>query len=218
MEKLQSDLQTLTESLVEMEEIQALEQVEALLASGESAGNVLAALSEGMSIVGDRYSREEYFLADLVFAAEIFKQSMEILEPVLAKESGGERPCLGRIVVGTVEGDLHDIGKNIFVALARNAGFSVNDLGIDVPPATFIEHATRDQAHIIGMSGILTMSVAPMIQTVEALTEAGMRDQVKVILGGLPVDDRWQTTVGSDGYTDNAYEGVKMCQAFMEEA
>jgi methylmalonyl-CoA mutase cobalamin-binding domain/chain len=218
MAEAKPKLQALTESLIEMEEAQAIEQVETLLASGESAENVLAALSEGMSIVGDRYSREEYFLADLVFAAEIFKQSMNILEPVLAKESGGERPCLGRVVVGTVEGDLHDIGKNIFVALARNAGFSVNDLGIDVSPAAFIEHATRDQAHIIGMSGILTMSVAPMIQTVEALTEAGMRDKVKVILGGLPVDDRWQTTVGSDAYTDNAYKGVEMCIAFMEGA
>ncbi|MGD9048577.1 MAG: cobalamin-dependent protein [Anaerolineae bacterium] len=212
-----SKLQSLTESLVEMEEQAALDQVNASLATGESAQAILDALSEGMNIVGEKYSCQEYFLADLVFAAEIFKQALEILEPAL-EASSGERQAVGKIVVGTVEGDLHDIGKNIFVALARNAGFEVNDLGIDVPPATFIEHVKRDGAHILGMSGILTMAVEPMMQTIEALTEAGLRDQVKVILGGLPVDDRWQEAVGSDAYTDDAYEGVKMCMSFMEVA
>jgi methylmalonyl-CoA mutase cobalamin-binding domain/chain len=200
-----------------MEEQAALDQVNASLATGESAQAILDALSEGMNIVGEKYSCQEYFLADLVFAAEIFKQALEILEPAL-EASSGERQAVGKIVVGTVEGDLHDIGKNIFVALARNAGFEVNDLGIDVPPATFIEHVKRDGAHILGMSGILTMAVEPMMQTIEALTEAGLRDQVKVILGGLPVDDRWQEAVGSDAYTDDAYEGVKMCMSFMEVA
>jgi methylmalonyl-CoA mutase cobalamin-binding domain/chain len=152
----------------------------------------------------------------LIFAAEIFKQAMEILEPAIEAESGGQRETVGRIVIGTVEGDLHDIGKNIFVALARNAGFAVNDLGIDVPPASFVKHVKQDKADIVGMSGILTMAVSPMAQTVEALTEAGLRDSVKVIIGGLPVDDRWQESVGSDAYTDNAYEGVKICRAFME--
>jgi dimethylamine corrinoid protein len=130
-------------------------------------------------------------------------------------EGGGEQEIVGRIVVGTVQGDLHDIGKNIFVALARNAGFVVNDLGIDVPPATFVEHVRRDGADILAMSGILTMSVGSMIKTVEALEEAGLRDKVKVIIGGLPVDGRWNESVGSDAYTDNAYEGLKMVQAFM---
>jgi methylmalonyl-CoA mutase cobalamin-binding domain/chain len=213
-----AEFETLTESLVEMEERQTLETVQALLDAGESPQDILGALSEGMNLVGSRYSSQEYFLADLVFAAEIFKQSMTILGPALEAEAGGEREVCGKIVVGTVEGDLHDIGKNIFVALARNAGFAVNDLGIDVSPAAFIEAVKRDRAHILGISGILTMSVDPMIRTVEALEEAGLRDKVKVILGGLPVDDRWQETVGSDGYTDDAYKGVQMCQAFVEVA
>ena len=212
-----SNLQFLTENLVEMEEQGTLDLVNSSLAAGESAQDVLDALSEGMNIVGEKYGCQEFFLADLVFAAEIFKQAMEILEPAL-EASGGEREAVGKIVVGTVEGDLHDIGKNIFVALARNAGFEVNDLGIDVPPATFVEHVKRDGAHVLGMSGILTMAVESMSQTIEALTEAGLRDRVKVILGGLPVDDRWQEAVGSDAYTDDAYEGVKMCMSFMEVA
>jgi methanogenic corrinoid protein MtbC1 len=213
-----SKLQSLTESLVELEEGPSLEQVNDLLAAGESADQILEVLSEGMNIVGERYGRQEYFLADLVFAAEIFKQALEILEPVLASQSGGPRQPLGKIVVGTVQGDLHDIGKNIFVALARNAGFEVNDLGIDVAPATFVDHVKRDGAQILGMSGILTMAVEPMAKTVEALTEAGLRDRVRVIIGGLPVDDRWQKAVGSDACTDDAYEGVELCRAFMEVA
>jgi methanogenic corrinoid protein MtbC1 len=213
-----SKLQSLTESLIEMEEQGTLEQVKGLLAAGESPRAILEALSEGMNEVGDRYGNQEYYLADLVFAAEIFREAMEDLKPALEKESGKEQEAVGRIVVGTVEGDLHDIGKNIFVALARNAGFLVNDLGIDVPPATFVEHVKRDGAQIVGMSGILTMSVASMVETIEALTEAGLRDKVKIIIGGLPVDERWQAKVGSDAYTDNAYEGVKMCRAFMEVA
>ncbi len=213
-----SKLQSLTESLIEMEEQQTLEQVKGLVADGESPRAILEALSEGMNYVGDKYGSQEYFLADLVFAAEIFQESMEILKPALEAESGKEQEVVGRIVVGTVKGDLHDIGKNIFVALARNAGFVVNDLGIDVSPATFVEHCKRDGAQIVGLSGILTMSVASMVETIEALTEAGLRDKVKVIIGGLPVDERWQEKVGSDAYTDNAYVGVKMCRAFMEVA
>jgi dimethylamine corrinoid protein len=213
-----SELQTLTESMVELEEQPTLDKVQGLLVAGKSAQDILGALSEGMSIEGERYSAKDYFLADLVYAAEVFKQAQGILEPALEAQAGGEREAAGKIVVGTVEGDLHDIGKNIFVALARNAGFEVNDLGIDVPPATFLEHVKRDGAHILGMSGILTMAVAPMTRTIEALTEAGLRDRVKVIIGGLPVDDRWQEAVGCDAHTDDAYEGVKMCQAFMEVA
>jgi dimethylamine corrinoid protein len=210
-----SRMQSLTELVVEMEEEQALDEVKKRLSAGEKPQAILEELSAGMDIVGEKYGTKEYFLADLVMAAEIFKQAMELLQPAIEAEGGGEQEIVGRIVVGTVQGDLHDIGKNIFVALARNAGFVVNDLGIDVPPATFVEHVRRDGANILAMSGILTMSVGSMIKTVEALEEAGLRDKVKVIIGGLPVDGRWNESVGSDAYTDNAYEGLKMVQAFM---
>jgi methanogenic corrinoid protein MtbC1 len=208
-------MESLTELVVDMEEEQALEQVQKRLSAGEKAKDILEELSAGMDVVGEKYGAKEYFLADLVMAAEIFKQAMELLQPAMEAEDGGEQEIAGRMVVGTVEGDLHDIGKNIFVALARNAGFVVNDLGIDVPPATLVEHVRRDDADILAMSGILTMSVDSMIKTVEALEEAGLRDRVKVIIGGLPVDARWNEIVGSDGYTDNAYEGLKMIQEFM---
>jgi methanogenic corrinoid protein MtbC1 len=213
-----NDLQELTGLVVELDEAEAMEMVKALLNDGKSPQPILEALTDGMNIVGDKYSQGEYFLAELVFAAEMFEQAMAILEPAIEAEAGFERKTLGTIVVGTVEGDLHDIGKNIFVALARNGGFVVNDLGTDVPPATFIEHVKKDRADIMGMSGILTMAVDPMRRTVEALTEAGLRDRVKVIVGGLPVDGRWQRAVGADACTDNAYEGLRMCRDFVEVA
>jgi methanogenic corrinoid protein MtbC1 len=212
--KEMSKIQSLTDSMLNLEEQQALEEVKSHLAAGEKPQDILEALSEGMNTVGEKYGAKEYFLADLVMAAEIFKEAMEILQPALEKEGVKEQEVVGRMVVGTVEGDLHDIGKNIFVALARNAGFVVNDLGIDVPPATFLEHVRRDSADILGMSGILTMSVDSMIKTVKLLEEAGLRDKVKVIIGGLPVDERWQKRVGSDAYTDDAYAGLKMIKAF----
>jgi dimethylamine corrinoid protein len=211
-------METLTGLFVDLEEQPVLDLIQDLLDQGGSAQKILEALSEGMNVVGDRYSEGEYFLADLVFAAEIFEKAMVILEPAIEAQGGDKREVLGTIVVGTVEGDLHDIGKNIFVALARNSGFRVNDLGIDVPPATFIEHIKKDRADILGMSGILTMAVEPMRRTVEALTEAGLRDRVKVIVGGLPVDERWLKAVGADAGTDNAYEGITLCRTFMEVA
>lgn len=209
-----SKLQSLTDSLVNMEEQETLAAVERRLEEGEEPRDVLNALSEGMNTVGTKYGSGEYFLADLVMAAEIFQQSMELLRPAIEAREGVQQEALGTVVVGTVQGDLHDIGKNIFVALARNAGFEVNDLGIDVPPTTFIEHIRRDEANILGMSGILTMSIDPMAETVQLLEEAGLREQVKVIIGGLPVDERWCRRIGADAYTDDAYEGLQYIKAF----
>ena len=137
-----SNIPSLTSSLVDMDETGVLDEVQNRLASGEPPQDILEALSEGMNIVGEKYGVKEYFLADLVMAAEIFKESMELLEPKLA-EAGQTAKVCGKMVIGTVKGDLHDIGKNIFVALARNAGFAVADLGIDVPPEKLVEKSRR---------------------------------------------------------------------------
>lgn len=211
-----SNMQHLIALLVDMEEDAVLEGVRSSLAAGDKAQDILEALSEGMNVVGEKYGAKEYFLADLVMAAEIFKESMEILEPELAAESGAQREVCGKMVIGTVKGDLHDIGKNIFVALARNAGFAVADLGIDVSPEALVDQVKKDKANVLGLSGILTFSLDSMAQTVELLKEAGLRDQVKVIIGGLPVDERWCELVGADAYSDDAYEGLQKLLALME--
>jgi methylmalonyl-CoA mutase cobalamin-binding domain/chain len=212
-----SPVQELTTKLVAMDESGVLEGLREQLRAGEDPQAILDALSEGMNVVGERYGNKEYFLADLVMAAEIFKQSMEILEPKLDAEAQDGREVCGRMVIGTAAGDLHDIGKNIFVALARNAGFAVTDLGIDVAPESFIEEVKRNNANVVGLSGILTFSLDSMEETVKTLEEAGLRDQVKVIIGGLPVDERWCELVGADAYSDDAYAGLQKLLALMEE-
>lgn len=156
-----SDLQTLPDLLAELEEGPTIATVRSELDAGGEPKAILDALNEGMTLVGDRFAVREYYLSELIMAAEIFQGAMEILEPHLVK--GGEsRETIGSIVVGTAEGDLHDIGKNIFVGLARNAGFQVNDLGIDIPPAGFVEQVQKDKADILGLSGILTMALQSM--------------------------------------------------------
>lgn len=211
-----SDIRHLADLLVDMDEDGVLDGVRNSLTAGAKAQDILEALNEGMNIVGERYGAKEYFLADLVMAAEIFKESMEILEPELAREGSAAREICGRMVIGTVKGDLHDIGKNIFVALARNAGFAVTDLGIDVPPKRLVDQVKKDKAHVLGLSGILTFSLDSMNETVELLKEEGLRDQVKVIIGGLPVDERWCELVGADAYSDDAYDGLQKLLALVE--
>jgi methylmalonyl-CoA mutase cobalamin-binding domain/chain len=208
--------ETLSELLASLQEQPTLERVKSRLEAGEGPKAILDSLNAGMNTVGDNYAAGEYFLAELVMAAEIFKGAMEILEPALASDPSG-RVVTGKLVIGTVKGDLHDIGKNIFVGLARNAGFQVTDLGIDVKPEAFVEQVRSDNADIVGLSGILTLSLEPMKETVEQLNLAGLRDQVKVIIGGLAIDELWGERVGADAYTDDAYEGLRMIQTFMEK-
>ena len=197
-----------------LEEQPTLDGVRTRLEAGDGPKVILDALNAGMNVVGENYASGEYYLAELVMAAEIFKGAMKILEPALASDPDA-RQVKGKIVIGTAKGDLHDIGKNIFVGLARNAGFLVNDLGIDVKPETFVEQVRKDEADIVGLSGILTLSLEPMQETVEQLKQAGLRDQVKVILGGLAIDELWSEHVGADAYTDDAYEGLRIIQSFM---
>lgn len=202
----------LAQAFENFEEDRVLEMVEKQLDSGKPAREILSDLKKGMDLVGEKYSAKEYFLADLVMAAEIFKESMEIIEPKLevSKEEGK-----GTVVIGTVQGDLHDIGKNIMVALLKNDGFTVYDLGTDVPPEEFIRVVKRERARVLGLSGILTMSVDIMKETVELLKKEGLRDKVMVIIGGLPVDEKWNEIVGADAWTQDAYEGLILIKDFL---
>lgn len=211
-----TDQGSLSDLIATLQEQPTLDVVRSRLKTGVEPKTILDELNVGMNVVGENYASGDYFLAELVMAAEIFKGAMEILEPAFEADPGG-REIAGKLVIGTVKGDLHDIGKNIFVSLARNAGFQVCDLGIDVKPETFVEQVRKDDADIVGLSGILTLSLEPMHETVEQLRDAGLRDQVKVIIGGLMVDELWSERVGADAYSDDAYEGLRMIEAFMRE-
>jgi methylmalonyl-CoA mutase cobalamin-binding domain/chain len=202
----------LVDALVNLDEKQVVGMVKGQLDSGKPARKILENLKKGMDIVGEKYASKTYFLSDLMMAAEIFKSSMQLIEPNLGSSKETDR---GAVVIGTVKGDLHDIGKNIMVALLKNEGFTVLDLGIDVPPEEFIKAVRRENAKVLGLSGILTMAVDSMRQTVEALKKEGLRNRVMVIIGGLPVDQKWKEMVGADAFAQDAYEGLRAIKQFM---
>jgi methylmalonyl-CoA mutase cobalamin-binding domain/chain len=203
-------LEQLSAALAELDEPRALELVDEIVAnSPETAGEAVDAIQAGMDEVGRRYQDGDYFLAEMIFAAEVVRQAMPRLTAVMAT---GDRKSLGRVVMGTVKGDLHDIGKNLVSVMMTAAGFDVVDLGIDVTPERFVQAIKEQQPQIVGLSGLLTLSVDAMVDTVQAIQEAGLRDQVKVIIGGNPVTEHIHGVVGSDAWTNNAAEGLAICQ------
>lgn len=211
------DLNVLTQAIGDLDEGQVVSLLEEFVASKPSmaeANQVVAACQKGMSIVGDFYEKKEYYVGDLIFAGELLSQAFDLLKPVIG---GDGNSTVGSIVVGTVQGDMHDIGKNIFASMVEAAGFVVHDLGIDVEPGAFVDKVKEVKAEILGMSGVLTLAIDSMKATVDALEAAGLRDQVKVIIGGNPVTEEACKQIGADMFTTNAAEGVKICQRWVEQ-
>lgn len=210
------DLNALTQAVGDLDESTVMEMVSGFVATNptnEEAQKVVQACQQGMSIVGDLFEKNEYFVGDLIFAGEILSQTIEVLKPVLGGEASQK---IGTIVVGTVEGDLHDIGKNIFVGMAEAAGFEVIDLGIDIPASTFVEKVKEVKPQLVGMSGVLTLSLDSMKAVVNELSQAGLRDDLKVIIGGNPVSEDACKYIGADAYTLNAAEGIKIIQGWVK--
>ena len=165
--------------------------------------------------VGERYKSGDYFLSELIVSGEIFKESMKLIEPHL--QAGAEAGHRARIVLATVKGDIHNIGKDIVAVLLKGAGFEVYDLGIDVEPQALVDKLIETGAPILGMSGLLTPSFDSMKQTVEAVKAAGLRDRVKIIVGGGVVTELVKRHTGADAFTDDGIEGVEICKRFIEE-
>lgn len=167
---------------------------------------------EGMRLVGERHRTGDYFLGELIMSGEIFKNAMGLIEPLLK----ADRPAhpLARMVMGTAKGDIHNIGKDIAAMLLSAAGFEVFDAGIDVPPEVFVQKVRETGSTILGISGLLTTSFESMKLTVQALEKAGLRDSVKVIIGGGIVTEMVQKYVGADAFTDDAPEGIEICKRF----
>ena len=204
----------LLQAIVDLDEIKTYELVELLLKEDIKPIKIIEILRKGVEIVGDKFTKKEYFLTELVMAGEIFTQSANILEPHMKTEvdrSGKSET----IVIGTVEGDVHDIGKNIFVTLLKTAGYNAIDLGVDIPSNLFVEKVKETNAQVVAYSGLLTIALESMHATTEALKDAGLRDKVKIIIGGLPVDENWMMEAGADAFTDNAFEGVKIVKKWL---
>lgn len=211
-----AELNALRQSLVELEEARFLEAVSRVLpdaAPAETVDQVFAAIQAGMDEVGQKFQSGEYFLADMLFAAEMVNLVMPRLTAQLTR---ADRKTLGRVVLGTVKGDIHDIGKNLVGLLLTASGFQVVDLGIDVPPARFVAAIREHRPAIVALSGLLTLSIDPMKETLDALRAAGVRDGVKVIIGGNPISENIHQLVGSDAWTNNAAEGVAQCRRWVE--
>jgi 5-methyltetrahydrofolate--homocysteine methyltransferase len=191
------------------------ELTEKALASGISVRDIIRkGLSEAMEIVGKKFEAEEYFIPDMLASAEAVGAAMEILEPHLAKS--GLKPK-GKIIVATVKGDLHDIGKNIVSILLRGAGYIVNDLGHDVEPQEIVEAVRKEKPEFLGLSALLTSTMVYMGDTIKALTESGLRDQVKIIVGGAPVSEEFAGSIGADGYGADGFQAVAVVETLSSD-
>jgi 5-methyltetrahydrofolate--homocysteine methyltransferase len=187
------------------------ELTEQALASGVSVHDIISkGLSEAMDTVGKKFEAEEYFIPDMLASAEAVGAAMVILEPHLARS--GIKPK-GKIIVATVKGDLHDIGKNIVSILLRGAGYIVKDLGNDIEPQDIVNAVREEKPEFLGLSALLTSTMVHMGETVKALIENGLRDQLKIIVGGAPVSEEFAGSIGADGYGADGFQAVAVVEA-----
>lgn len=205
----------LADALVSLNEGEVAKLVQRELDASVDAISILNELREGMDIVGERFKSGEYFLSELIVSSEIFKETMKVVEPHLQPSREGDK--LAKMVLGTAKGDIHNIGKDIVATLLRIAGFEVYDLGIDVAPSVFVNILKETGAPILGMSCLLTPYFESMKETVKAVEAAGLRDNVKIIVGGGIIDERVRKHCGADAWTDDALEGVEICKKFAQE-
>jgi trimethylamine corrinoid protein len=199
--------------LCDLKEAEALEFVAKALEAGADAMDLLGQARQGMDIVGQRFAQDTYFIPELIFSGEILKEIVKVLEPHLKQGEAGDN--LGKVIIGTVAGDIHDIGKDLVVLMLDVAGFEVIDLGIDVPIERFVETIRQSGSQVVGLSGFLTLAYDSMKKTIDAIRESGLRDQVKIMIGGGQVDDSVRAYTGADAYGSDAVAAVKLAQGWI---
>jgi corrinoid protein of di/trimethylamine methyltransferase len=170
----------------------------------------------GMDVVGDGFNKGELFIPDLMMSGEAMKAAIATLEPELMKRKQ-EREVLGKVVIGTVQGDIHEIGKTLVATMLAANGFEVHDLGVDVPAQRFLEVIREVDANVVGLSALLTTTILNQEDVILNLKEAGLRDKVKVVIGGVPASPEWAEEIGADGYAENATEAVKVVKELVRE-
>jgi trimethylamine corrinoid protein len=205
----------LTNALADLQEQEALNIVEERLKKGDDPFKILEEARQGMEIVGKRFANSEYFIPDLLYSGEILKGVSELVKPKITQE--GEVKKIGKVVFGTVAGDIHDIAKDIVVFMLDINGFEVYDLGIDVPKENFVEKLKETGAPIVGLSGFLTLAYDSMKETVEAIKEAGLRDKVKVMIGGGQITEDIMKYAGADAYGKDAMDAVRFSKQWLEK-
>ena len=205
----------LAQLLSDLKEPEALAYVDEALGKGTAPETLLAEAQEGMNVVGERFAKGEYFIPDLVFSGEILKGVVQKIEPKLKAGAGKEAKRLGKIVIGTVAGDIHDIGKDLVVFMLDVNGFEVTDLGIDVPVQKFVDAIKETGSTVVGLSGFLALAFDSMKETVEAIKAAGLRDKVKIMIGGGQMSDKIKDYTGADAYGKDAMAGVTLAKKWI---
>ena len=203
----------LVNAIADMREEEALKLVKEMVEAGSEPMAILDAAREAMEIVGQRYEEGTYFLPELLLAAEMLSQITDMIKPQLAKVPEIER--LGKVLMGTVAGDIHDIGKNIVTFMLDVNGFDVLDLGVDVSAQKFVEAIGEFQPQVVGLSGFLALAFDAMKETVEAIKTAGLRDKVKIMIGGGQVSDEVKKYTGADAYGEDAMAGVSLAKEWV---
>jgi len=203
-----TDLKTLADAIIKADQNAAAKITKSALDEGIPAKTILdKGLIAGMAVVGARFKKNEVYIPEVLISARAMKSAMEVLEPALAK--AGVEP-VGRFLIGTVQGDLHDIGKNLVAMMLKGAGFQVSDIGVDVPPEKFIEQAKSTGIGLIGMSALLTTTMPGMEKTLKAIRAAGIR--AKVMIGGAPITQGYADKIGADGYAADAASAVDVAK------
>jgi 5-methyltetrahydrofolate--homocysteine methyltransferase len=200
-------------ALADLKEEEALRILEEKLKAGEDPLKIMEDVRRGMEIVGNRFANSEYFISDLLYAGELLRAVTEKVKPKLATTKDIKR--LGKVIIGSVAGDIHDIGKNMLIFMLEANGFEVYDLGVDVPPEKFVEKIKGTGATIVGLSGFLALAYDSMKQTIQAIKDAGLRNKVKVMIGGGQITEDVRKYTGADAFGKDAMAGVYLAKKWV---
>ena len=206
----------LVDAMANMRETEAMELAQKMLDGGEDPLQVLESCRAALEIVGQRFEAGKYFLPELIMAGEMLNKISQLAKPFINKECSTKADVRGKVVIGSVKGDIHDIGKNIVTFMLDINGFEVHDLGVDVPAEKFVDAIKKVQPEIVGMCALLTTAFESMKNTVEVIGDAGLRDQIKIMVGGGSVDEKVKEYTGADAYGADAVAAVKLSREWVE--
>jgi 5-methyltetrahydrofolate--homocysteine methyltransferase len=208
-----TDFNQLKDTLVNLDGDKLIQLVNQALESGQAASDILnQGLIAGMDVVGERMEKQDMFIPEVLMAARLMSRCVEILKPLLGDEDSATKGC---VVIGTVKGDLHDIGKNLVAMMMESAGLTVHNIGIDIEPAQFVSHIKEKKADLLCVSALLTTTMPMMKRTIEAIVESGLRDQVKILVGGAPVTQEFADEIGADAFAPDAGSAAKTAKALV---
>ncbi len=208
-----SDFNEMTQALIACDDARLISLVEAALARNISASDILnKGLIAGMDVVGEKMESGDMFIPEVLMAAQAMASCVTILKPLLSEEEGAGGAS---VVIGTVKGDLHDIGKNLVAMMMESAGMTVHNIGVDIPPEEFVTHIRDKKAQIVCLSALLTTTMPMMKQTIDAIVEAGVRDQVRILVGGAPVTQSFADEIGADGFAADAGSAAKLAKSLV---